>query len=100
MAAMASIMFNCYFDELFSRSEFGLEIEEVKIEKDSSLIDTSIAEAGVRNKFDIIIIGIYQATGEWIYNPGSDTRLSLHDTLIVIGKNEDLLKMQEIAGHV
>jgi voltage-gated potassium channel len=85
-----------YFDELFSRSELGLEIEEIKISEGASIIDKSLAESGIRGKLNIIIIGIYREGGEWIYNPRSETKLHLDDTLIVIGETNELQQLQEI----
>jgi K+/H+ antiporter YhaU regulatory subunit KhtT len=45
-------------DEVFSRSDLGLEIEEVKINKDSNLIGKSFEESRIRNNFNAIIVGI------------------------------------------
>jgi len=85
-----------YFDEVFSRSDLGLEIEEIKISEGSSIIGKSLSESGIRGKLNIIIIGIYRSGGDWIYNPRSDTKLSLDDTLIVIGETHELQQLQEI----
>ena len=60
-----------YIDEVFSRSDIGLEIEEVKIMEGSPLIEKTLAESEIRNAFNIIIIGIYRQDGDLIYNPRS-----------------------------
>jgi voltage-gated potassium channel len=87
-----------YIDEVFSRSDIGLEIEEAKIQDGSELIDKTIADSGIRNEFNIIIVGIYRAVGSLIYNPRPETRLKLHDNLIVIGEIDELSKFQDIAN--
>jgi voltage-gated potassium channel len=88
-----------YIDEIFSRSDIGLEIEEVKIHAGSSLIGQTLAECKIRSNYNIIIIGIYKGSNEWIYNPGSNTKLDENATMIVIGEIKELKKLQEIAGY-
>ncbi len=87
-----------YIDEVFSRSDIGLEIEEVKIMDGSTLIDKTLAESEIRNAFNIIIIGIYRQDGDLIYNPRSDEKLTTNDNLIVIGERKELEKLQRIAN--
>jgi voltage-gated potassium channel len=84
-----------YFDEIFSRSSIGLEIDELCLTEQSSLLDKTLADSPIRSKYNLIIVAIYRHTGEIIYNPGSNTKLTNNDTLIVIGKADDLLKIQK-----
>ena len=84
-----------FIDEVFSRSDLGLEIEEVKINKDSILIGKSIADSKIRSDYNAIIVGIYRITGKLIYNPGSETMIEEGDDLIVIDERERLDKLQE-----
>jgi voltage-gated potassium channel len=86
-----------FVDEVFSRSDLGLEIEEVKISKDSKLNNISIAESGIRSDFNTIIVGIYRESGKLIYNPGSETMIRENDDLIVIGERDKLDKLQDKA---
>ena len=87
-----------YIDEVFSRSELGLEIEEVKISEKSKLISSTIAESAIRSRFNTIIVAIYRASGGLIYNPKSETELQAGDNLIVIGERTELAKLQGIAN--
>jgi len=82
-----------YFDEIFSRSDIGLVVDEIRIEKDSYLIGKSLAESNIRSELNVIIIGIYRSDGTLVYNPRSETKLELLDTLIVIGENNELSKL-------
>jgi voltage-gated potassium channel len=84
-----------YFDEIFSRSTIGLEIDEITLKAQSSLIGSTLADSPIRSKFNLIIVAIYRQTGEINYNPVSNTKLNSNDTLIVIGKTDDLLKFQK-----
>jgi voltage-gated potassium channel len=85
-----------YIDEIFSRAEVGLEMEEIKISIESSLIGKTVGDSGIRD-LNIIIIGIYRSGGELIYNPRSQTILNEGDTLIMIGEVNGFQKLQKIA---
>ena len=86
-----------FIDEVFSRSDLGLEIEEVKISNSSKLNGQSIEESKIRSDFNTIIVAIYRASGKLIYNPGSETMIKEKDDLIVIGERDKLDKLQEKA---
>jgi len=88
-----------FVDEVFSRSDLGLEIEEVKINKESNLNGKSIAQSKIRSDFNTIIVGIYRSFGKLIYNPGSETMIEEEDNLIVIGERDKLDKLQEKANE-
>lgn len=87
-----------YIDEVFSRSDIGLEIEEVKLSESSALNGKTVRESGLRSDLNIIIIGISKESGEWIYNPRSETRLESNDILIVIGGTNELIKFEKMAN--
>lgn len=88
-----------FVDEVFLRSDLGLEIEEVKIVEKSNLVGKSISESEIRSEFNTIIVGIYRSSGKLIYNPRSDTMIEQGDNLIVIGETEKLDKLQEKANE-
>ena len=87
-----------YIDEVFSRTDIGLEIEEVKLSDTSTLKGKTVSESGLRSDLNIIIIGISRESGEWIYNPRSDTILQQNDILIVIGGTNELIKFEKLAN--
>jgi voltage-gated potassium channel len=87
-----------YIDEVFSRSDLGLEIEEIKISKQSVLVNKSIGQSEIRSAFNTIIVGIYRTEGNIIYNPRPDLLLLPEDNLIVIGERKKLDELQEIAN--
>ena len=50
-----------YFDELFYRSDFNLQIEEIEISNKSKLVDKTLAESEIRNNLDVIVVAIYRS---------------------------------------
>jgi voltage-gated potassium channel len=67
-----------------------LNIEEVTVGAQSSLMGLTLIESGIRQNMDIIVIGIKQKDGTMIFNPSSQTKIESGDTLIAMGRNIDL----------
>jgi voltage-gated potassium channel len=75
-----------------------LQLEELKVKPDSSLIGSSLKEAEIRRKLGVIIVAIKDSAGEMTFNPSPDARINEGDTLIALGEIKDLARMVEILG--
>ncbi len=96
---MASIMLRptvVAFLDVMSRgeSDVSLRLEEVKLPAGSHLDKKSLNEAKIPQETGLMIIAI-KKKGEhsFIYNPTSNTTLSVGDTLIVLGNLEQVEKI-------
>ena len=76
--------------------DMGLEMEELNVSSSSRLNGLKLMESGIRQEMDIIIVAIRKKTGEMRFNPSSETRIEAGDTLIALGKNNDLIKLGNI----
>ena len=76
--------------------DMGLEMEELNVSKSSRLDGLKLMESGIRQEMDIIIIAVRKKTGEMTFNPSSETRIEAGDTLIALGKNNDLIRLGSI----
>ncbi len=76
--------------------DMGLEMEELKVSKGSRLAGLKLMDSGIRQEMDIIIVAIRKKTGEMGFNPSSETRIETGDTLIALGKNDELSKLGKI----
>lgn len=70
------------------RNEYGIKVEEVKVQEGSRLDNVAIMDSNVRN-LGIIIIAIRRSGGRFVYNPGPHEVILAEDTLIALGHNED-----------
>ncbi len=77
----------------FSGKE-NLRLEEMAVEKDSFLSGKTLAELQLPQKFNVIVISM-RKKGNYVFNPKGDTLVEPGDRLIVLGKPEDLEKLQE-----
>ncbi len=79
--------------------DMGLEMEQLNVSKDSRLNGLKLMESGIRQEMDIIIVAIRKKTGHMAFNPSSETRIEAGDTLIALGKNDDLIKLGKILAE-
>jgi len=69
--------------------------DEVKIFKGSELAGKTLAEAQIRQKYFVVIIAIIPRDEENIlFNPGSEDKINVGDSLIVLGDVEHIHKLR------
>ncbi len=61
----------------------------------SPLRGITLVDSGIRQETDVIIVAIRTKDGEMKFNPSSMTRIEAGDTLISLGKSEDLTNWQK-----
>jgi len=76
--------------------DIGLELGELMVSEHSRLNGISLIESGIRQDMDVIIVAIRKKDGEMKFNPSSHTRIEAGDTLISLGKIDDLEKLEKI----
>ncbi len=85
-----------FIDQAMMNTKFGLRIEEATVMPTSELVGKSLIDSQLRLKFGVIVIAIKPKIGEMIFNPNADQILNGGDVIIVIGKKEDLQRMNKI----
>jgi voltage-gated potassium channel len=74
-----------------------LQMEEVKIQKDSKLVGLTLDECGIGRELGIIIVAIKQADNEMRFNPTFRSVIKDGDTLIALGEISKLKTLEEMA---
>ena len=86
------------FIEVATRSEhLDLQIEELPVAAGGGLAGRTIATTGVRGDIGLILVAIKQASGHMLFNPPDSAALTVGDTLIVLGKREQLDRADRLA---
>lgn len=87
-----------FLDITASTSNLGLEIgiEQVLISDGSSMATRSLRDLQLRRDLGVIVLAIRRANGQMEFNPAADTVVDQGDHLIVMGKNEDVRKLEEL----
>ena len=77
-------------------SSLGLMMEEAMIGESSDLINKNLIDSNLRKDFGVIIVAIKKTSGNMIFNPMPSETLEAGDVIVVIGKREDLLRMNAV----
>ena len=85
-----------FLDFAIGNREMGLEMGELLVDKNSRLNGLSLIDSGIRQEMDIIIVAIRKKDGSMAFNPSSQTRIEEGDTLISLGKREDVERLSAI----
>jgi voltage-gated potassium channel len=79
------------FLELAEEAEnLELEMEELVVSKKSNLVDKDLIQSEIRPKFNLIVIAMKKASGQMLFNPKPQTVIQEGDTLVVLGRKDDL----------
>ena len=73
-----------------------LEMGELIVSGNSHLNGVTLVDSGIRQEMDVIIVAIRKKDGEMKFNPSSQTRIESGNTLISLGKSDDLKKLATI----
>lgn len=74
-------------------SNLELQMEQLVINEQSGIANSTIAAAAIRQNFDVIILAIKAANGAMVFNPQPQYQIVPGDTLIALGKRIDVEKM-------
>jgi voltage-gated potassium channel len=84
------------FVQLATRSgHMDLSMEQVHIADRSALVGRSIVDAGIRQKFGVIIVAIKRIDGAMEFNPPPEAVIRGGDELVVLGSPERVKALEE-----
>ncbi|MGB8473733.1 MAG: potassium channel protein [Candidatus Acidiferrum sp.] len=86
-----------FIDTAFGTDRLDVEIGEVRIEAKSSLLGKTLGDAAIRQQANVIILGVKPADGVLLFNPSPERPIRTGDTLIVIGGDTQLKKLEALA---
>jgi voltage-gated potassium channel len=97
---MANVILRPNVDQFMDRILGGASqdhvFDEVKIFEGSELAGKTLSEAKIRQKYFVVIIAIIPESKEKIrFNPGSDDKISVGDSLIVLGDIQRIKQLRE-----
>jgi len=101
---MASVLLRpsvvSFLDVATRSPEIALRIEQSTVGPRSGLNGKTLFEAEIRENTGLMVIALRKkegADGEFVFNPGADTRLDAGDELIVLGKPDQIETLQGYA---
>ena len=89
-----------FFDFTMQDKNIELKMEELKVQEESPLNGVRLMDSGIRQGMNVIIVAIRNKDGNMSFNPSSDVAMEAGTTLIALGPNEDLKKLERtLSGH-
>lgn len=79
-----------FLDAALSRQSDAIQIEELFVPQLSPYTNMALKDSGIRQDFNLIIVGIKNTAGIMEFAPHFETLIQPGDTLIVMGKTPDL----------
>jgi len=86
-----------HFLELaFADESTDIEMEEIPVNTRSNLVDVTLQESRIRQDLNVIIIAMKKADGSMLFNPSAGSRIEAGDTVVVVGEDQNLIKLEKI----
>lgn len=73
-----------------------IQMEEIPVSPSSWLVDVMLKDSGIRQNYNLIIIAIKKSDGSMIFNPSFDASINAGDTVIAVGEEVNLHKLEKI----
>jgi voltage-gated potassium channel len=73
-----------------------IKMEEIPVGPLSALANVMLNNSGIRQEYNLIIIAIKQKDGSMMFNPSFETRLEPGSTVIAVGQEQDLQKLEKV----
>jgi voltage-gated potassium channel len=82
-----------------SSDNLELAMEEIQVDPGSSLVDRSLLDANLRQRFGVIVVAIQRGSGRMDFNPEPDTTIRSGDKLVVLGRPHSLRRLEVEAAE-
>ena len=86
-----------FLEDAMDHRDMNIELEEIVVAEVSQYKDKKLIETDIRRLLNLIVIAIKKPDGPIVVNPGPETIVNAHDTLIVMGKRNALAIMEKNA---
>ena len=81
-----------------SSDNLELNLEQVHLVDRSPLVGRSLIDAGLRQKYGVVVVGIRRADGKMDFNPPPETTMRAGDDLVVLGRSDSLRELESAAA--
>jgi voltage-gated potassium channel len=78
-----------------SSERLDLSMEQVHIKEHSPVAGKTIVDAGIRQNFGVIVVGIKRAGGAMEFNPPPEALIGAGDELVVLGRTENVKSLEK-----
>jgi voltage-gated potassium channel len=83
-----------------SSENMDLNLEQVHLDERSPLVGRSLLDAGLRQKYGVVVVGIRRRDGQMDFNPAPEASMRAGDDLVVLGRTDSLRALEAAASGV
>ncbi len=87
-----------FIDIATGHNNIELQLDEIPVAKTSSLVGKPLLDSGIRKDLGLIIVGIKNGNA-MSFNPSAQTIIQAGDTLIALGEQPEIRKLEQIAAN-
>ena len=88
-----------FIDAAVSKESDAIQIDEAYVPRSSAYAGKALKDSGSRQDYNLIIIAIKNESDDMDFAPHFDTLIHPGDTLLVMGKTEDLKSFRNALGN-
>ena len=85
-----------FLDLAFAHKRKDIQMEEIPVNSSSNLVNVMLKDSGIRQQFNLIIIAIKKLDGNMLFNPSFEAVIEAGDTVIAVGQEGNLQKLEKI----
>ena len=78
-----------------SSAHLDLSMEQVRVTPGSRVVGQSLVDAGIRQRYGVIVVAIRRAEGAMEFNPAPEACLQIGDELVVLGRPESVKALEQ-----
>lgn len=86
-----------FIDTAIGSERLDIEIGEVQVHRPSPLAGKSFGDPAIRQQAGVIVLAVKNEAGTMTFNPAPDAVIHPGDCLIVIGGDEEIKKLEDLA---
>lgn len=85
-----------FLDLVFAYNRKDIQMDEIPVDPASRLAGVMLKDSGIRQQYNLIIIAIKKPNGTMLFNPSYETVIHGGDTVIAMGKSENLKELEAV----
>lgn len=85
-----------FLDSMLRSSQGNLRIHQITVTENSAVEGKKLGYSGLKDKYNLLVLGAKQDLGEIKFNPSPDQELNKGMTLIVMGDVDDIARARKI----
>jgi voltage-gated potassium channel len=84
-----------FLEFAFADEGTDIHIEEISVSASSKLVDVTLQDSGIRQKYDLLILSIIKEDGDLVFNPSAEAKIRDGQKIIAVGSIKSLKKLEE-----